>query len=396
MIDLFCGQLMESCHSPLMLTVGSLFAGVGGFDSGFEEAGWKTFWQVEREPFCLAVLKTRFPHAMRATDIRTCRGLTSSVPESRARTYRSQVNELDLQESAQSSFMSLRESLKNFDPLGFSSRMFPDFSVQTKEETLQKSSGFSWSSAGMGFAGVSLTASFSESPNEGAVCSLSDVLESHVPQRFFLSAVAARGILKRADDAGKTLPTRLERTLRILATKGMAESIPRSSASNQAKPTPASGTTKAQASPASMKHQSSSEQMTMAGMSATTLAQRSDAEESAEAESTPRSASHRTSGESSEQAASVHSSPAAAASQEKGIQRYLSPTLSTKNEVVSSSTQREKWMEQCAEMLMTVRRLTPTECEVLQGFPKGWTLPGTEHWGTRSRKRSRNGLQTEF
>jgi len=32
---------------------------------------------------------------------------------------------------------------------------------------------------------------------------------------------------------------------------------------------------------------------------------------------------------------------------------------------------------------LSVRRLTPTECEILQGFPSGWTVPDTEHWGTR-------------
>ncbi len=41
----------------------------------------------------------------------------------------------------------------------------------------------------------------------------------------------------------------------------------------------------------------------------------------------------------------------------------------------SASTQREAWMEQSAEPTGTVRRLTPTECERLQGFPVGWTIP---------------------
>jgi site-specific DNA-cytosine methylase len=40
---------------------------------------------------------------------------------------------------------------------------------------------------------------------------------------------------------------------------------------------------------------------------------------------------------------------------------------------------------------LSVRRLTPTECETLQSFPKGWTVPDTEHWETRSRRTSRNG-----
>ena len=29
---------------------------------------------------------------------------------------------------------------------------------------------------------------------------------------------------------------------------------------------------------------------------------------------------------------------------------------------------------------MAVRRLTPTECEALQGFPPGWSIPSHEHW----------------
>jgi hypothetical protein len=77
--------------------------------------------------------------------------------------------------------------------------------------------------------------------------------------------------------------------------------------------------------------------------------------------------------------------------QEAQGKRIIAPTLSTKNEVASSSSSRDKWMETCSEILMTVRRLTPTECETLQAFPKGWTLPATEHWGTRSRRRSGDG-----
>ena len=43
------------------MIVGSLFAGIGGFDEGLRQAGMESSWQVEKEPFCLKVLKTRFP-----------------------------------------------------------------------------------------------------------------------------------------------------------------------------------------------------------------------------------------------------------------------------------------------------------------------------------------------
>jgi hypothetical protein len=46
---------------------------------------------------------------------------------------------------------------------------------------------------------------------------LSDVLETTVSERFALSARAARGILRRADARGKTLPVELEQALRELA-----------------------------------------------------------------------------------------------------------------------------------------------------------------------------------
>ncbi len=53
-------------------TIGSLFAGIGGFDIGFEAAGFKTAWQVEINPVCRAVLADRFPHAQRFEDVREC------------------------------------------------------------------------------------------------------------------------------------------------------------------------------------------------------------------------------------------------------------------------------------------------------------------------------------
>lgn len=52
-------------------TVGSLFAGIGGFDLGFEQAGFQTAWQVEIDEINRAVLADRFPHARQFTDVRT-------------------------------------------------------------------------------------------------------------------------------------------------------------------------------------------------------------------------------------------------------------------------------------------------------------------------------------
>jgi DNA (cytosine-5)-methyltransferase 1 len=55
-----------------MPTIGSLFAGIGGFDVGFENAGYRTAWQVELNPVNRAVLADRFPHAQQFEDVRHC------------------------------------------------------------------------------------------------------------------------------------------------------------------------------------------------------------------------------------------------------------------------------------------------------------------------------------
>lgn len=53
-------------------TLGSLFSGIGGFELGFERAGFKTLWQVEIDPWARRVLEKNFPHAERFSDIRDC------------------------------------------------------------------------------------------------------------------------------------------------------------------------------------------------------------------------------------------------------------------------------------------------------------------------------------
>ncbi|WP_227503140.1 DNA cytosine methyltransferase [Moraxella bovoculi] len=62
-------------------SVGSLFAGIGGFDLGFEWAGFSTSWQVEIDPICRAVLSGRFPHAMQFDDVQTCLPKIQALPD---------------------------------------------------------------------------------------------------------------------------------------------------------------------------------------------------------------------------------------------------------------------------------------------------------------------------
>lgn len=54
------------------MRIGSLFAGIGGFDLGFERAGFAVSWQVEKDAYCQQVLAKHWPHVPRFSDVRDC------------------------------------------------------------------------------------------------------------------------------------------------------------------------------------------------------------------------------------------------------------------------------------------------------------------------------------
>lgn len=56
----------------MSITFGSLFAGIGGFDLGFERAGMECRWQVEIDDYASRVLAKHWPGVHRERDIRTC------------------------------------------------------------------------------------------------------------------------------------------------------------------------------------------------------------------------------------------------------------------------------------------------------------------------------------
>ena len=55
---------------PLSPSVGSLFAGIGGFDLGVERAGCRIEWQVEIDSWCRKVLAKHWPEVPRYEDVK--------------------------------------------------------------------------------------------------------------------------------------------------------------------------------------------------------------------------------------------------------------------------------------------------------------------------------------
>ena len=51
------------------MKVGSLFSGIGGFDLGFEKAGFDISWCVEQDLYCQKILSKHFPNASLRGDI---------------------------------------------------------------------------------------------------------------------------------------------------------------------------------------------------------------------------------------------------------------------------------------------------------------------------------------
>ena len=60
------------------MRVVSLFAGIGGFDTGFQRAGFDIAAHVEKDANCLKLLKDKWPDAVAVDDV--CKAGASNLP----------------------------------------------------------------------------------------------------------------------------------------------------------------------------------------------------------------------------------------------------------------------------------------------------------------------------
>jgi hypothetical protein len=128
-----------------------------------------------------------------------------------------QDSEKGWQMTVETSRLSSLNLLAAYGPDGWCGRTSPASCRLIEGECLEPSS-LGWQNSGMGSPTEFLTLNISEFHSAAVACSLSDVLETGVvPQRYFLSATASRGILRRAEKRGKELPTQLRQALQAVA-----------------------------------------------------------------------------------------------------------------------------------------------------------------------------------
>ena len=235
------------------LTLGSLFDGSGGFPLGGILAGITPIWASEIEPFPIMVTKNRLPFMKHYGDISQMNG--GEVEPVDIITFGSPCQDMSvagkrdgLDGSRSSLFYEavrivkeMRKATNGKYPRyivwenvtgAFSSNKGEDFRCvlesicKIKDESISIPRPRKWLSAGEivgncpNIGGVdcqshggSSMLNIGEYPKEENVSTLSQILQDGVPDKYCLSPKACLGILRRASERGKELPSVLKKAL---------------------------------------------------------------------------------------------------------------------------------------------------------------------------------------
>lgn len=291
--------------------------------------------------------------------------LISSAEEPPAKTSASPAAEQDSEASDPAySSSSPGSPMSLFGPEdGSSLRTFPDFFpalAELEADETSRSYLRRWPTSGFTTSpGECWTAATSECPSGGDVSSsLPDVLLDHVPSRFFLSPRAAAGILRRAEKRGRELPQALHLALTQLASTNPDDAKRTTSTSS----TPS---TDRQEDPTTTAHKQA---ISSPGASrpATDTTEKPRTLWSAEpSDPTCDPAPTTTEGSSPTPSDQRASMPARTGPDEERPSLSRDPSAAATTERVDDPR---------TIPTSSVRRLTPTECERLQGFPDQWTV----------------------
>ena len=232
------------------LTLGSLFDGSGGFPLGGLLAGITPVWASEIEPFPIRVTNKRLPFIKHYGDITAMDG--GKIEPVDIITFGSPCQDMSvagrrggLDGSRSSLFYEAVRIIKEMRcatngryprytvwenvPGAFSSNGGEDFKAVLEavigivEPGLKKHDGptptFIWETDGALRTELSMH-STGECPREGVASTLSQILQTEVPEKYYLSQKGCLGILRRASARGKELPEVLRLALERQALTG--------------------------------------------------------------------------------------------------------------------------------------------------------------------------------
>jgi len=231
-------------------------------------------------------------------------------------------------------FESLEEALakdpETYGHLDLVAGGFPcqDLSIPLTKDGIWQSSFKKWPKAATGGLTEYLTADTSESPKTAVECSLSEVLETDVPERYYLSRKAVEGIIRRSWREGRNAYVLLHDPEKETTQRLKRLSLRQLAQLTNIEPTPEQQEIILLAKQSDVKQAKQVQEDLMMG-------------------SLPHTLGHK-------KAEKGH----------KGISEKSQTQLRLGKGVLRDDRGRE----------ITLRKLTPTEKEKLQGLPKHWTL----------------------
>lgn len=197
----------------------SLFSGIEAASVAWGPLGWEPMAFAEIEPFCCELLEKRFPAVPNLGDVSgvdwsSYRGKCDLIiGGSPCQAFSVAGNRKGLDDPRGRLMLEYARAVRDVEPRWVLWENVPGvLSQDGGGQPLVPSSG-SWKTAGILSHGECLTLNSSEYPSDAAVSFLSDILEPSAPRRFYLSPSACKGLLRRAQRRGKSLPPQLEETL---------------------------------------------------------------------------------------------------------------------------------------------------------------------------------------
>ncbi|MBS5438379.1 MAG: DNA cytosine methyltransferase [Collinsella sp.] len=196
----------------------SLFSGIEAASVAWGPLGWEPMAFAEIEPFCCELLEKRFPAVPNLGDVSgvdwsSYRGKCDLIiGGSPCQAFSVAGNRKGLDDPRGRLMLEYARAVRDVEPRWVLWENVPGVLSQDGGQPLVPSSG-SWKTAGILSHGECLTLNSSEYPSDAAVSFLSDILEPSAPRRFYLSPSACKGLLRRAQRRGKSLPPQLEETL---------------------------------------------------------------------------------------------------------------------------------------------------------------------------------------